>query len=101
MRVIAKNDVLKHLFAKSNLSGRLAKWVMLLFEFDLEFITHKSIKGKVIVDQLVDAPSEKSFPTFDLFFDEYVLVVYHDSVWNMYFDRLSCQTGLGAGVVFV
>ncbi|XP_059064753.1 uncharacterized protein LOC131856833 [Cryptomeria japonica] len=100
-RVIAKNDILKHLFANSDLSGRLAKWVMLLSEFDRKFITQKLIKGQVIADQLASAPLEKSFLTLNLFPEEDVLVIDHDSVWDMYFDGSRCQTSLGAGVVFV
>lgn len=46
-----------------------------LSEFDQQFITHKSIKGQVIADQLVDAPSNKSFPTIDLFPEEDVLII--------------------------
>ncbi|XP_059067709.1 uncharacterized protein LOC131858476 [Cryptomeria japonica] len=100
-QVIAKNDNLKHLFTKSDLLGRLAKWVMLLSEFDLHFITQKSIKGQVIVDQLADAPSSKSFPTLDLVPNEDVLIIDQDSMWDMYFDGLRCQNGSGVGVVFI
>jgi len=46
--VIAQVDPLKYLMSKSYLSGRAVEWVMLLQEFDLVFITHKSIKGHVI-----------------------------------------------------
>ncbi|XP_057854567.2 uncharacterized protein LOC131064446 [Cryptomeria japonica] len=74
---------------------------MLLSEFDLKFISQKSIKGQVITDQLVDAPSSKSFPTLDLFPDEDVLIIDQDPIWDMYFDGLRCQTGSGAGVIFV
>ncbi|XP_059069422.1 uncharacterized protein LOC131859543 [Cryptomeria japonica] len=101
MQVIAKDDILKYLFAKSDLSGSLAKWVMLLSEFDLHFITQKSIKGQVISDQLADAPSTKSFPTLDLFLDEDILIIDQVSIWDKYFYRLRCQTGSGVGVVFI
>lgn len=48
--VIVKSDLVKHLFSSSNLSRRLAKWVMLPFEFDIKFVTQKQIKGQVLVD---------------------------------------------------
>lgn len=72
---------------------------MFLSEFDLKFVTQKLIKGQVITDQLVDAPLEKS--TLDLFLDEDVLIVDHDSIWDMYFDGSRCQSGSGVGVVLV
>ncbi|XP_059078121.1 uncharacterized protein LOC131876682 [Cryptomeria japonica] len=99
--VIDKNDILKHLFANFDLSGRLAKWVMLLFEFKLHLITQKSIKGQVIAIQLANAPSDKPFPTLDLFPNEDVLIIEQDSIWDMYFDGSRCQTGSSTGVVFV
>ncbi|XP_057854792.2 uncharacterized protein LOC131064621 [Cryptomeria japonica] len=79
----------------------MAKWAMLLSEFDLHFINQKSIKGQVIANQLANAPSDNSFPTLDLFPDEDVLIINRDSMWDMYFDGSRCQIGSGAGVVFV
>jgi len=43
--VIAQDDPLRYLMSRSYLSRRVAKWVMFLQEFDLAFITQKSIKG--------------------------------------------------------
>lgn len=54
------------------LIGRLAKWVMILIEFDIEYIKRKSIKGQVIADQLVDAPLEDNRPLHIEFLDEYI-----------------------------
>lgn len=61
MHIIVKTDLLKHLFSSADLARRLAKWVMLLFEFDIKFVTQKSIKGQAVADQLADAPSSRSF----------------------------------------
>lgn len=55
-KLIARIDPLKYLLNKATLIGRLAKWVMILNEFDIEYIERKAIKGQAIVDQLVDAP---------------------------------------------
>lgn len=74
---------------------------MLLFEFDLNFISQKSIKGQVITYPLVDAPSGKSFPTLDIFLDKDILIIDQDPVWDMYFDGSWCQTSSREGVVFV
>jgi hypothetical protein len=35
--MVMKIDPLKHLFNKTNFLGHLAKWVILLTEFDLKF----------------------------------------------------------------
>jgi hypothetical protein len=43
-RLIAKVDPLKYLLSKASLTGRLAKWVMILSEFDIEYVERKAIK---------------------------------------------------------
>ena len=43
--VIDQANPLRYLMSKSYLSKRATKWVMLLKEFDLVFITQKSIDG--------------------------------------------------------
>ena len=55
--LIAKIDPLKYLLSKVSLIGRAAKWVLILSEFDIVYKDRKAIKGQVIADQLVEAPS--------------------------------------------
>ena len=43
---------LKYFFSKATLIGGLAKWVMILSEFDIENVKKKAIKGHEIFDQL-------------------------------------------------
>jgi len=50
VKLIAKKDPLKYLISKVALTGRLAKWVMLLSEYDIEYVDKKAIKGQVIAD---------------------------------------------------
>ena len=45
IKLIAKVDPLKYLLSKVALIGWLAKWVMVLSEFDIEYVDRKSIKG--------------------------------------------------------
>ena len=44
-QLVAKIDPLKYLLRKDALMGRLGKWVMLLSEFDIEYVERKDIKG--------------------------------------------------------
>ena len=55
IHLIEKIDPLKYLLGKATLMGRLAKWMMILLEFDIEYIERKAIKGQAIVDQLADS----------------------------------------------
>lgn len=62
VRLIAKIDPLKYLLGKATLIGRLAKWVMILSEFDIQYVDRRAIKGQVIADQLAEAPLQDHHP---------------------------------------
>lgn len=49
-RIIAKIDPLKYLLSKASLMVRLPKWVMILSEFDIEYVERKAIKGQAITN---------------------------------------------------
>ena len=53
---MAKIDPLKYLLSEPTLIGRLAKWVMILSEFEIQHVEWKAIKGNAIIDQLAEAP---------------------------------------------
>lgn len=50
IKLIAKIDPLKYLLSKVSLIGRLAKWVMILSEFDIQYMDIRVIKGQAISD---------------------------------------------------
>ena len=56
MWLVAKIDPLKYFLSKEALTGRSAKWVMILRKFDIQYVEQKAIKGQEIADQLVEAP---------------------------------------------
>ena len=43
---------LKYLMEKPVEDGKTAKWVLLLLEFDIKYVTQKSVKGRAITDHL-------------------------------------------------
>ena len=45
-------DPIKYIFEKPALTGRIARWQMLLSEYDIEYHTQKAIKGSVLADHL-------------------------------------------------
>ena len=45
-------DPIKYIFEKPSLSGRIARWQMILTEYDIQYTTQKAIKGSVLVDHL-------------------------------------------------
>lgn len=46
-------DPLKYLFEKLALSRQVARWQLLLVEFDLVYVIEKTIKGQAIAYRLV------------------------------------------------
>ena len=58
---------------------------MILSEFDIQYIEWKVIQGKVIVDQLVEAPMQSLLPLNIDFLDESILMITHQT-WVMFFD---------------
>ena len=49
-------DMLRYLFDKHVLTGRLIRWLVLLTEFDIQYVTQKSVKGSIVTDHLASFP---------------------------------------------
>ena len=54
MRLISRIDLIKHIFEKPALTGKISRWQMLLSEFDIVFVTRRAIKGQAIADYLAN-----------------------------------------------
>ena len=73
--LIAKIDSLKYLLSKATLTGRPAKWVLIISEFDIVYKDRKAIKGQVIADQLVEAPLQGDHPIVADFPDDAIMTI--------------------------
>ncbi|XP_075658812.1 uncharacterized protein LOC142628645 [Castanea sativa] len=56
VRLIAKADPIKYVLSRLVVSGRIARWAVLLQKYDLAYIPQKPIKGQVLADFLADHP---------------------------------------------
>ena len=54
--LVSRLDPLRYLFDKSVLTCRLMRWLVLLTEFDIQYVTQKSVKGSVVADHLDSLP---------------------------------------------
>lgn len=63
------------MFEKPALSRRITKWLLLLAEFDIIYVTSKEIKGQAIADHLPDNPVEDYEAITFSFQDESILVI--------------------------
>ncbi|KAG9458893.1 hypothetical protein H6P81_003401 [Aristolochia fimbriata] len=83
------------------LSGRLAKWELLLSEFEINFVPQRAIKGQALANFLADHPVPAEWELTEEFPDEEIFLVEVLPPWEMYFDGAAQRNGAGAGVLFV
>lgn len=62
IQLVSKIDPLKYMLSRIALTGRLAKWVMLLSEFNIQYVDRKVVKGQAIADHLADEPLVDTYP---------------------------------------
>ncbi|XP_019242529.1 PREDICTED: uncharacterized protein LOC109222656, partial [Nicotiana attenuata] len=103
----AQMDPLKYIFQKPMPTGKLAKWQILLIEFDIVYVTQKAIKGQALADHLAENPVDEEYKPLRTYFpDEEVLFAGEDiseaySGWRMFFDGAANFKGVGVGAVLV
>ncbi|MBN8138553.1 Ty3/Gypsy family RNase HI domain-containing protein, partial [Vibrio vulnificus] len=59
-KVISQIDPLKYLHQTPSLIGRLSRWLILLTELDLEYVTKKTVKGRAVADFLTLGPLDEN-----------------------------------------
>nr|XP_027093622.1 uncharacterized protein LOC113714023 [Coffea arabica] len=107
--LISRFDSLKYLLEKPMLTGRLAKWQMILSEFDIVFTSQKAVKGQAIADHMAENPNDDDYQPLHTYFpDEEVLLVgtaedMSESCpeWRLFFDGAANSFGAGIGAVLV
>ena len=75
VHLISCLDPLRYLFDRPTLAGRLMKWLVLLTEFDIQYVSQKSIKGSVVADHLASLQTIESRPVDDDFSDDEFVVM--------------------------
>ena len=94
-------DPLRYLFNRPALVGRLMRWLVLLIEFDIHYVTQKSIRGSIIVDHLASLPVSDGRAIDDDFPNEDVATVTSLSGWRMSFDDAANHSGYGIDVLLI
>ena len=101
--LVSRMDPIKYIFEKPALTGKIVRWQVLLFEFDILFVARNAIKGQAIADYLVDYLSEQRELMDSEFPNENVMTADEDSHcrWKLYFDGAANAVGSGIGAVLV
>ena len=73
--LIARLDPIKYIFEKPSLSIMIARWQVLLSEFDILYVSQKVIKRSAIADFLAEKANEEYEPMSFDFPDEDLMAV--------------------------
>ena len=68
--LVSRLDTLRYLFGRLVLTGRLMRWLVLLTEFDIQYVTQKSVKRSIVVNHLASLPVSDNIPIDDDFPNE-------------------------------
>ena len=101
MLLVSRLDPLRYLFDRLVLNGRLMRWLVLLTEFDIQYVTQKSVKGSVVADHLASLPISDNIPIDDDFLNEQFISMTSIAGWRLYFDGAANQSGFGIGILLI
>jgi len=105
--LISRMDPLKYIFQKSMPTGRLAKWQILLTEFDIVYVTRTAMKAQALADHLAENPVDDEYEPLRTYFpDEEINSIEEEipddgHVWKLYFDGAVNKNGVGIGAVLI
>ncbi|KAM1935762.1 hypothetical protein ACFX15_019768 [Malus domestica] len=101
IHLVAKADPVKYVMSKPVLTGRLAKWALILNQYEIIYVPAKAVKGQALADFLADHPIPADWKISDDLPDEEVFYIDIFPRWTMFFDGSARADGAGAGVVFM
>ncbi|XP_052728311.1 uncharacterized protein LOC108320289 [Vigna angularis] len=106
--LISKMDPIKFIFEKPALTGRIARWQVLLSEYDIVYVTRKSVKGSALAEYLAHQPINDYQPMQPEFPDESIMALFEEGrkdrdeeTWILLFDGASNMMGHGIGAVLI
>ncbi|XP_070047109.1 uncharacterized protein [Nicotiana tomentosiformis] len=87
--------------------GKLAKWQILLSEYDILYVTQKAVKGKALADHLAENPVDGEYKPLKTYFPEEEVTFVGEDIaktydgWRMFFDGPANFKGMGIRAVLV
>ena len=101
VHLISRLDPLRYSFAILTLVGRLMRWLVLLTELDIHYVTQNFIRGSIVVDHLASLPVSNGRAIDDDFPDEDIIAATSLLGWRMYFDGAANHSSYGIGVLLI
>ncbi|XP_028081100.1 uncharacterized protein LOC114282592 [Camellia sinensis] len=112
VKLISRADPLKYILSRPILSGKIAKWAVILQQFAIEYVPQRAVKGQALADFLAAHPIPDDSPLVTNLPDEEIMQVEIQKGCEMYFDGASRSPDgkkqensknnkAGIGIVFV
>ena len=101
MHLIPRLDYLRYLFDRPTLIGRLMRWLVLLTEFDIHYVTQKSIRVSIVAYHLASLPILDGRAIDNDFLGEDIAAVTSLSSWRMYFNSATNHSSYGIGILLI
>ena len=89
------------MFNRPVLTSKLMRWLVLLTEFDIQYITQKSVKGSIVAHHLASLQVADDRLIDDDFPNEQFVSVASIVGWRLYFDSAANQSGFGIGILLI
>ncbi|KAG5552009.1 hypothetical protein RHGRI_010181 [Rhododendron griersonianum] len=102
IQIITKCDPVRFLLSRPALTGRVARWLLTLAEFDISCVTPKAIKCQALADLLAQFPSGQCEPLEDCLPGdgfEALAASTDEQHWTLSFDGAAGSGSGGAGIV--
>ena len=99
--LVSRLDPLRYLFDRPVLTSRLMRWLVLLTEFYIQYLTQKSVKGSVVADHLASFPVSNDKSIDDDFPDEQFISMTSIIGWQLYFDGAANHSGCGICILLI
>ena len=99
--LVSRLDSLRYLFDRPILTSTLMRWLVLLIEFDIQYVTQKSVKGSIVADHLASLLVSNDRPIDDDFPNEKFVSMTSITGWKLYFDGPANQSGFGIGILLI
>ena len=77
------------------------RWLVILKEFDIQYVTQKSIKGSIVADHFASFLVSDDRSIDDDFPDEQFVSMTSIIGWQLYFDGAANQSGFGIGILLI
>ncbi|XP_028112584.1 uncharacterized protein LOC114310692 [Camellia sinensis] len=100
IQIVTKSDPIRYLLSKPALTGKVARWLLALGEFEITCVAPKAIKSQALADLLAQFPSGDYEPVNEEVRGEvHATMASEESFWTLSFDRAAAGGKGGTGIV--